>query len=155
MIILELTGSIQPSLSMPFFSIGYPDKERLVVTLLGSPTNPKSEGYDWARALVEVEAGAFKGEIEIYICVSDMIRFRDELKPVYKNVAGVAEFKTIEDQLFIKIEVDKLGHVLASGYIVDDFIHGNRLDFNIQYDQTLLRHTISEIDEALLELFPS
>ena len=29
--------------SMPFFSIGYPDRERVEVTLLGSPADPKSD----------------------------------------------------------------------------------------------------------------
>jgi hypothetical protein len=139
---------------MPFFSIGYPDKQRLVLTLLGPPADPESEGYDWVKALLQVEIGAFKGELQIYICVSDMIRFKEELDVVYNKVAGVAEFKTIEEQLYINIEVDKLGHVQASGYIVDDFISGNKLSFNIQYDQTLLWHTISEIDEALFELLP-
>jgi hypothetical protein len=140
--------------SMPFFSVGYPDKERVAVTLLGSPSDPKSEGYDWVKALVQVEVGAFKGELEIYIGVSDMIRFKEQLEPVYRNLEGIAEFKTIEDQLAIKIEVDKLGHVQASGFILDDFVSGNKLNFNISYDQTLLSHTISEIDEALVELFP-
>ncbi|HZI85319.1 MAG TPA: hypothetical protein VFD48_00685 [Pyrinomonadaceae bacterium] len=83
-----------------------------------------------------------------------MVKSKWWLKLAYNNVAGVAEFKTLEDQLFIKIEVDKLGHVQASGYIVDDFVAGNKLDFNIQYDQTLLWHTISEINKALFELFP-
>jgi hypothetical protein len=139
---------------MPFFSIGYPDKERLEVTLLGSPTASGSEGYDWVKAVAHVEVGAFKGELGISICVSDMTRFHDELEVVYKNVAGVAEFKTVEDQLYIKIEVDKLGLVQASGYIIDDIVAGNKLNFNIQFDQTLLWHTISEIDEALFQLFP-
>ena len=139
---------------MPFFSIGYQDRERVEVTLLGSPSHPKSEEYDWAKALVQIDVGAFKGELEIYICVSDMIRFKEQLEPVYRNLEGVAEFNTIEDQLAIKIEVDKLGHVQASGYVLDDFVSGNKLHFNISYDQTLLWHTISEIDEALFELFP-
>jgi hypothetical protein len=136
---------------MPFFSIGYPDKERLEVTLLGSPSHPKS---DWVSALVRVEVGAFKGELEIYMCVSDMIRFKEQLEPVYRNLEGFAEFKTIEDQLAIKIEVDKLGHVQASGFVIDDFASGNKLNFHISYDQTLIWHTISEIDEAMYELFP-
>ena len=139
---------------MPSFSIGFPDEERVVITLLRSPSDPKSTD-DSLRALVQAEVGAFKGELEISICVSDMVRFHDELQRIYESVAGIAEFKTIEDQLFIKIEIDKLGHVHASGYIVDDFIDGNKLSFNIHFDQTLLWHTISEIDEALFELFPS
>lgn len=140
---------------MPSFSIGYPEKERVVVTLLGPPADPESEGYDWVKALVQVEVGAFKGELQLFICVSDMIRFKEELEVVYNAVAGVAEFKTIEEQIYIHIEVNKLGHVQASGYMIDDFVAGNRLNFNIQYDQTLLWHTISEIDEALVELLPS
>jgi len=139
---------------MPFFSVGYPNKERIEVTLLGPPADPKTEGYDWIKGLVQVEVGAFRGELEIYLCVSDMIRFKEQLEPVYRNLKGVAEFKTIEDQLAIRIEVDKLGHVEATGFVLDDFVYGNKLQFNISYDQTLLWHTISEIDEALFELFP-
>lgn len=137
---------------MPFFSIGYPEKERIEVTLLGVPANPETEGYDWTKALVQVEVGGFKGEVEICTCVSDMVRFKEQLEPVYKNLSGVAEFRTIEGQLYIRVEVDKLGHVEAAGYLSDDLAAGNKLEFEIRYDQTLLWHTISEIDEALFEL---
>ena len=86
------------------------------------------------------------------MCVSDMIRFKEQLEPVYKNLNGVAEFKTIEGQLYIRIETDRLGHVQATGFLLDDLASGNKLEFEINYDQTLLWHTISEIDEALFEL---
>ena len=152
---LQVKASVMPSIeSMPFFSVGYRNKERVEVTLLSVPSDPKSQGNDWVKALVQVEVGAFKGELEVYICVSDMIRFKEQLEPVYRDLQGVAEFKTIEGQLAIRIEVDKLGHVQASGFVLDDFDSGNKLHFNISYDQTLLWHTISEIDEALFELFP-
>ena len=137
---------------MPFFSVGYPDKERVEVNLLGQPADPKSEGYDWIKGMVQIDVGSFQGELEIWLCVSDMIRFKEQLETVYKNLEGVAEFKTIEDQLAIRIEVNKLGHVQASGHALDDFESRNKLHFNINYDQTLLWHTIAEIDEALLEL---
>ena len=119
---------------------------------MGSPADPKSEGYDWINATVHIEVGAFKGDNQISICLSDVIRFKDQLEPVYRNLKGFAEFKTIEDQLYIRIDLDDLGHVQASGYLIDDFVLGNKLNFNIQYDQTLLWHTISEIDEMLFEL---
>lgn len=89
---------------MPFFSIGYPEKERLEVTLLGVPANPKTEGYDWTKALVQIEVGGFKGEVEIYISLGDMVRFKTELEPMYKTLNGVAEFNTIGGQLYIRIE---------------------------------------------------
>ena len=89
------------------------------------------------------------------MCLSDLVRFKEQLEPVYDKLEGVAEFKALEDQLAIRIEVNKLGHVQASGYLLDDFISGNKLYFNIRYDQTLLWHTLSEIDKALLELHPT
>jgi hypothetical protein len=149
-----LKRNVMHSKVMPFFSIGYPDKERLEITLVGAPSDPKVEGYDWIKGQVRIEVGTFKGELEIHLCVSDIIRFKEQLEPVYERLEGVAEFKTIEDQLSIRVEVDKLGHVQVSGHLLDDFVAGNKLDFNISYDQTLLWHTISEMDEALFQLFP-
>jgi len=140
---------------MPFFSVGYPDKERVEVNLISRPADAKSDGYDWIKGVVQFNIGAFNGELEISLCLSDMIRFKEQLEPVYEKLEGVAEFKTIENQLAIRIEVNKLGHVQASGHILDDFVSGNKLYFNIAYDQTLLWHTISEIDEALFELRPN
>lgn len=137
---------------MLFFSIGYPEKERLEVTLLGAPANPETEGFDWIKALVQIEVGGFNGEVEIYMCLSDMVMFKEQLEPVYRNLKGIAEFKTIEDQLYIRIEADRLGHVQATGYLAGHLASGNKLEFEILYDQTLLWHTISEIDEALFEL---
>lgn len=138
---------------MTLFSVGYADKERLEVKLLGQPADRKSKD-DLIKALVQIDAGAFKGEVEISLCLSDIIRFKEQLEPVYEKLEGVAEFKTVEDQLAVRIEVNKLGHVQASGYLLDDFVCGNKLYFNINYDQTLLWHTISEIDETLFELRP-
>lgn len=137
---------------MASFSVGYPDKDSLEVKLMGRPAEPGSPGNDWIKGLVQIDVGAFKGESEISLCLSDVVRFREQLEPVYEKLEGVAELKTIEDQLALRIEVDKLGHVQASGYLLDDFVRRNKLYFNISYDQTLLWHTLSEIDEALLEL---
>ena len=149
------TFEAEPALThMPFFSIGYFDKERLEVALASVPAGRKPEGSDWIEAQVEIDVGAFKGRLKINLLVSEIIRFKKQLEEVYEKVGGVAEFKTLEDQLSIRIEVDKLGHVRASGYLLDDFDAGNKLNFNMSYDQTLLWHTISEIDEALFELFP-
>jgi hypothetical protein len=149
-----LKRKVMPRETMPFFSIGYPDKERLEITLVGAPNDPTGKGYDWIKGRVQIEVGAFKGELEIDLCVSNLIRFKEQLEPVYERLEGVAELKTDEDQLSIRVEVDKLGHVLVSGHLLDEFVAGNKLNFNLSYDQTLLWHTISEIDEALFELFP-
>ena len=136
---------------MPSFSVGSIDKERVEVKL--RPSRPKSHD-EWLNGLVKINVGAFQGELEISLCLSDVVRFKEQLEPLYEKLEGVAEFKTLEDQLAIRIEVDRLGHVYASGYLLDRFERGNKLHFNIVYDQTLLWHTIAEIDEVLLELLP-
>ena len=137
---------------MPFFSIGYPEKERLEISLISEPSDSETEDFDWIKAQVHIEVGGFSGDVQIQMCVGDMIRFKEELEPVYQQLAGKAEFKTTEDQFYIQIEADRLGHIQAEGYLLDDLGIGNKLTFEIHYDQTLLWHTISEIDEALFEL---
>lgn len=135
---------------MPFFSVGDIGKERVEVKLLGPPADRKSPS--WLQGLVQIDVGGFKSEVGIWFDLSDLLRFKEQLEPLYERLEGVAEFKTLEDQLAIRIEVDKLGHVHASGYLLDNFDRGNKLHFNIVYDQTLLWHTIAEIDEVLHEL---
>jgi hypothetical protein len=137
---------------MPFFSIGHFNHDRAEVTLVGPPADPKTNDFDWVTANVQIVVGGFTGRAQIYMCVSDIIRFKEELDPLYKTLAGTAEFKTIEDQFYVRIETEGLGHIHASGFLIDTFDAGNKLTFKIDYDQTLLSHTISEIDEALLEL---
>ena len=139
---------------MPFFSIGFPERERVEVSLLSAPTNPRTEGFDWVKARVRVEVGGLSGDVEIYICLSDIIRFKEQLEPVYRDLSGAAEFTTIEGQLFIRVEVNHLGHVRATGHLLDDVTTSNRLSFDIEFDQTMLGRTISEIDRALAELAP-
>ncbi len=137
---------------MLLFSVGSPEKDRIQVTSLNSPANPETEGYDWISALVEIESVGLKGIVKIQMCLSDIISFKEQLLPLYKNLSGTAEFRTIEGQLYILIDVDKLGHIKATGYLLADFNTDNKLNFDLRYDQTLLWHTIAEIDEALFEL---
>jgi hypothetical protein len=139
---------------MPFFSIGFPERERVEVSLLGAPADPASEGFDWVRARVRAEVGGLSGDVEIYICLSDVVEFKERLEPVYRNLSGAAEFKTVEGQLFIRVEVNRLGHVRATGHLLDDVTTSNRLSFDIEFDQTMLRRTLSELDRALAELSP-
>jgi len=140
---------------MAFFSVGFFDGERIEVTLIGSPADKKTEGLDWVKARVQVWTAGFTGDVEIYICVSDIVRFRQELEPVYNDLRGVAEFKTLEDRLYIRIESDALGHITATGYLKGDFVLDAELRFDLRFDQTLLFHTLSETADALFELSPA
>lgn len=135
---------------MPSWSIGYPGKERLEVVL--SPEAASECGYEWLAAQVKIDVGGFRGDVSMSILFSDIVRFKEALEPVYRALCGTAEFTTIEGQLRIMVEVDKTGHVKASGELLDAAGIGNTLRFEIRFDQTLLWHTISEIDKAISEI---
>jgi hypothetical protein len=136
--------------SMPSWSIGFPEKERLEVSL--SPEVASDDGYEWLSARVRINVGGFAGEVSMSLLFSELTRFKEELEPLYRTLSGKAEFKTIEGQLHLLVEVDRLGHVKATGELLDAAGVGNRLRFEIHFDQTLLWHTISELDESLFEI---
>ena len=135
---------------MTSWSIGHPQQERVEVELLSPPA--KDCGYDWVSARTRVAVGAFRVEIPMMILASDMERFLAALVPVYRDLRGVAEFKTIENQLGLRVECDHVGHIRVTGHIRDDASFGNRLTFTLEFDQTILQRTLSELRHALSEL---
>ena len=135
---------------MPTWSIGYPEQERIEIELLSPPADDC--GYDWVSARVHAVVGAFRGTADMVLLGADMQRFRDVLEPVYRDLRGTAEFVTIEDQLRMKVVLDRLGHVQVSGYVKDDASFGNRLSFELGFDQTVLRRTLSELDDVIRQL---
>ena len=100
---------------------------------------------------MRIEIDGFAGDVEIYLDVSDIVRFQEELNRMNENVAGVAEIKTLENQFYLSLEMDNLGHVEASGFLCDGE-RSNKLSFEFSFDQTFLARTIPEIDAALREL---
>lgn len=109
-------------------------------------------GYDWVSARTHVTVGAFDAEIPMMILAGDMKRFLDALEPVYRDLRGTAEFTAIEHQLYLKVEINGVGHVRVTGEVRDDASFGNRLAFTLEFDQTVLRRTLSELRHALSEL---
>jgi hypothetical protein len=50
----------------------------------------------------------------------------------------------------LKINVDKLGHISISGEVRDEAGTGNRLIFEMSFDQTYLSRTIRELEEVVV-----
>ena len=135
---------------MPSWSIGFPEKERLHVCL--SSELFSNRGYEWLSAKVRINVGGFVGDVSMTLLFGELMRFKEQLETLFRTLRGKAELKTLEGQLHIVVEVDKLGHVTAKGELCDGAGIGNVLRFEIRFDQTLLWHTISELGEALLEI---
>jgi hypothetical protein len=129
--------------NMKSWSIGFAEKEYLKLELSGLPED------EWVSAKASIDVGGFRGEISLDICQSDMIRFYDQLKIVYRELKGQAEFSTIEEQLGFILTADNLGHIFVKGYLKDEAGSGNELNFKMNFDQTLLQHTIADLEEYL------
>jgi hypothetical protein len=91
----------------------------------------------------------FHGETNLYLEADDFDSLLPDLRQLYESLRGNAEFKTIENQVGFRLTGDGRGHIELRGHLLDRFGDGNRLDFTLNYDQTLLWHSIAEIDNLL------
>ena len=136
------------------FAIGLTEKERLEITVLGYACEAYNNEYDanWLNASTSIVAGSFVGRINLMILAPELSLFASRISKLYEQLEGEAEFKTMEDQLYIKCRGDGLGHIVVTGYMSDEIGSGyNTLNFELALDQTQLKRTIDELDKVLKE----
>jgi hypothetical protein len=137
------------------FRIGSSNREHVVVRL-SRRERPEATDVDdanWVYATIEIAAGAFRGEVDATLRAEDFARFRDELRPLYTDLAGRAKFDTMEEWLSIDVVGDGKGHFHAECAAVDHPGTGNRLAFAIDFDQTELPTIVRALD-AICEAMP-
>ncbi len=137
------------------FSIGGNEHEKIEVELVCYEREPTGEYYDdnWVHGNVFISVGGFKGNYGAAFLTVEFSRFLDELQHLYKSLKGTAEFKTLEEQLYIKASGDGKGHISIEGEAVDAAGTGNRLNFNFEIDQTDLLSTIKQL-KKLVKHYP-
>jgi len=137
------------------FSFGQSKRERVEVNVLRYERAAVGEYYDdnWLKIEISVQAGGFEGKVNAAILTEDLERFLSQLHPLYETLSGSSEFGTMEDQLNLKLVGDGKGHIELRGEVADHPGIGNRLHFTLQFDQSQLRASISELGKVILE-FP-
>ncbi len=136
------------------FALGLTEKERLEITVMGYACESYDNEYDanWLNASTSIVAGGFEGRITLMILAPDLSLFASRIAELYEQLDGEAEFKTMEDQLYIKCRGDGLGHIAVTGYMRDTIGTGyNTLNFELALDQTQIKRTIDELDKVLKE----
>jgi hypothetical protein len=130
-----------------YFRVGSSSHEHVIVRTSPRPS-PEAIGQDddWISATIEIAAGAFRGCIHAMLRTEELVRFRDELRPLYERLSGRATFDATEGWLRIDIEGDAQGHFRAACEAIDMPGTGNRLVFGIALDQTELPAIIRELD---------
>ena len=95
---------------------------------------------------VNVKAGGFSGQLNCDLMTTDFEKFKRELSKLYEELTGTASFDTIEKQVDIKIQGDGIGHFEADCSVMDSVGFGNKLEFKIDFDQTLIPELIKQLN---------
>ena len=132
---------------MNTWSIGQGDSQRL--TFIVAPEYGDDSGYEWLPASVEIRAGAFSGHVDLSLLYSDLVRFHEQLDPLYRKLLGNAQFRTLEGQVEFDVSVDRTGHVEVKGALMDMAGVGNTLNFVFGFDQTDLSQTLKDLTRCI------
>lgn len=111
------------------------------------PSGPIPEG--WIDARVEITVQCFQGSIWPSLEVSDLEKFLSQLSTLHGSLKGSAELRPREEQFVLSIKADATGHMLLCGTAWSRATFGNRLDFELELDQTFLDEPISELHTVL------
>ena len=108
---------------------------------------------NWITVTLYVKAGAFHGEFGADFMTIDFINFRNELIKLYDNLNGIARFHTLEEQIGIQITGDGFGHLTAECFAMDYSGIGNKLQFEIDFDQSYIPIILKQL-EVITSKFP-
>ena len=79
----------------------------------------------------------------------ELVAFRDQLETLYRSLKGEAEFSTMEGQLSLSVSGNGRGEILVRGVALDAPGIGNRLEFQLELDQTYVQRTVAELSHVI------
>jgi len=108
---------------------------------------------NWVYSKITVKGGAFRGQFTCNLITTDFELFKRELGKLYDNLKGQASFKTLEEQIYIKIDGDGIGHFNTECELMDDAGIGNKLVVKMTFDQTQIPIFVQQLNNIIKE-FP-
>ena len=108
---------------------------------------------NWLNCMISVKAGPFSGKFKANLMTTDFEMFKNGITELYNKLDGVATFYTLESQVDIKIMGDGIGHLTAQCEVMDNVGVGNKLEFEIDFDQTQIPELINQLEKITKE-FP-
>lgn len=108
---------------------------------------------NWIKSKLTLNAGGFSGRFDCDIMTTDFERFKEQLSELYEKLEGTAIFETREDQVAIRIEGDGIGHFQADCMVMDFPGTGNKLEFELTFDQTFIPDLLRQL-KAITQTFP-
>ncbi len=128
---------------------------RLVIDVHGFERDAAEDPYDanWLRCSAEVEQGAFRGNVDASFTTNDFARFLSEMDRLMARESAAASFRTMEEALAFRIEVDRAGRATVVGKLREVETGGAELSFNFESDLSFLMKTHSDL-KGIVTAFP-
>jgi hypothetical protein len=111
------------------------------------PSSFSDEG--WGQAIVEIAVRGFRGIIHPWVETGDFERFTTQLRAMYESLEGQAEFCPLEKQFVLKLVAKSGGHVQASGEAWSQATYENKLEFELQLDQSYLLAPLQDLESLV------
>ncbi|MGO3306876.1 MAG: WapI family immunity protein [Sphingobacterium sp.] len=124
--------------------------EITILRRVNSETNDYWDG-NWLEVEIRIEVFGIKTIYRANFRVEDLQRFYEDLTLLNEKNSKKAEFTTMEEGLYLHINVELNGIVNCIGRA--DTGSGNRMDFNVQSDLAILDVFIREL-KTTLESYP-
>jgi hypothetical protein len=104
---------------------------------------------NWIDCEVSASAGGFRAQYVACLRAEEFVGFRRCLKELYRDLEGLAQFKSMEEWLRIEVSGDGRGHFKGPCHLRDRAGGGNVLAFEIEFDQTEIPAMMDQL--ALIE----
>ena len=101
----------------------------------------------WVKSKVEVKGGNFTGSYIAEFRTDDFKTFEEQLASLYNNLNGNAVFNDLEDYLELRIKGDGIGHFAVGIEACDRPGYGNRLSFELSFDQTQINTMLDQLNK--------
>lgn len=111
------------------------------------PLNEVAKG--WLSVDVEIAVRGFSGAITALVETEDLRSFLEQLQAMRASLVGSAEMRPREEQFVLELQADVLGHIHVRGTAWSQATYENRLQFELELDQTFLTEPIGELEAAL------
>lgn len=113
--------------------------------IYGFPHETSYGGGYGAKGRLEISVGGYKANANHYFTTGELFLFKEALVECYKSLSGIAVLDNTERELALSLEFFKTGRVIASGSFQERPDLRNKLEFEMNSDQTCVLSVLQEL----------
>ena len=133
-------------------SIGRPAQLVLTHDCPAGASIDGSPPAQWHHFKVAFSNGEYTADFSFDTWISGLVSFHDQLVSLNRDLTGSANWDTVEHEMDLRGEIDKLGHVKWTGELrYPGGIWKARLEFWFEDDQTSLSDVIRQVRALIAE----